>query len=225
MLIFSIRSCSGNYQLQSWRANYLLEARCYQDLACTDMFIIFFYKINIIIIIIITRLVMRHMSIAVKRWTACADGLPWWSPSQVLATICCVFSVCVCLLLCNKVTFYPLSPLTSQVTVFLQCSQTLSSPSGPETVSIDCVLLHSFGDDCQRTRRRCGNIAGISCYEVSNLFMYYCGNRELQHLPDDDHNWNWKITLDGCLKHALRSLKDDLCPLDFTNASRNSWTI
>jgi len=25
-----------------------------------------------------------------------ADGLAWWSPSQVLATICCVCRVCVC---------------------------------------------------------------------------------------------------------------------------------
>ena len=30
---------------------------------------------------------MRHMSIAVKRLIAGADGLPWWSPSQVLAAI------------------------------------------------------------------------------------------------------------------------------------------
>ena len=46
-----------------------------------------------IIIIIITRLVTRHMSIALKRWIAGADGLPWWSPSQVLDTIYCVCSV------------------------------------------------------------------------------------------------------------------------------------
>jgi hypothetical protein len=29
-------------------------------------------------------------------WIRGADGLPWWSPSQVLATICCVCSVEVC---------------------------------------------------------------------------------------------------------------------------------
>ena len=57
-----------------------------------------------------------------------AGGIPWWSPSQVLATNYCVCSVCVCVELRrlvfiiavhlgNKVIFYPLSPLTLQVTV------------------------------------------------------------------------------------------------------------
>jgi hypothetical protein len=57
-----------------------------------------------------------------------ADGLPWWSPSQVMATICCmcsVGSVCMHALLClifiiavhlgNKVIFYQLS-LSAMIT-------------------------------------------------------------------------------------------------------------
>jgi hypothetical protein len=57
-----------------------------------------------------------------------ADGIPWWSPSQVIATNYCVCSVSVCIYsdclvfinaaqLDNKVIFYPLSPLTLQVAV------------------------------------------------------------------------------------------------------------
>jgi len=46
--------------------------------------------IIIIIIIIITRLWNRPIctSFATQQWIACADGLLWWSPSQLLATIC-----------------------------------------------------------------------------------------------------------------------------------------
>ena len=89
------------------------------------------------------RLVTRHMSIVVKRWIAGADGLPWWSSSQVLANNNGVCGVWVCVLLCqvfikavhlgNKVIFYPLSPLTLQVTVnSCNATQTLLNPSVPE---------------------------------------------------------------------------------------------
>ena len=37
--------------------------------------------------------VTRHI-VAIKRIRG-ADGLPWWSPSQVLTTIYCVCSVCM----------------------------------------------------------------------------------------------------------------------------------
>ena len=97
----------------------------------------------VIIIIIITRLVTRHMSIVVKRWIAGADGLPWWSSSQVLANNYGVCGVWVCVLLClifiiavhlgNKVIVYPLSPLTLQVTVnSCNATQTILNHSVPE---------------------------------------------------------------------------------------------
>ena len=59
-----------------------------------------------------------------------ADGLSWWSPNQVLVTICCVCSVevcacvyCFCLvlersMLHNDVIFYQLSLPTLQVIVY-----------------------------------------------------------------------------------------------------------
>ena len=56
----------------------------------------FIIIIIIITIIIFTRLARHSMSIAVQRRIAGADGLPWWSPSQVLAAvILCVQCVCV----------------------------------------------------------------------------------------------------------------------------------
>jgi len=78
------------------------------------------------------------------------DGIPWWSPSQVLATI-----LCVCALLClvliiaahlgNKVIFYQLSPQTLLVTAnSCNVAQTILSPSKslsqPETVLKDVEL-------------------------------------------------------------------------------------
>ena len=73
-------------------------------------------------------LVICYSSNAVKQWILGTDGLPWWPSNQVLANICWV---CMCVLLClvfiiavhlgSNVTFYPLSPLTSQVTVYLRC--------------------------------------------------------------------------------------------------------
>ena len=83
------------------------------------------------------------MSIVVKRWFAGTDGLPWWSPSQVLANNYGVCGGWVCVLLClvfiiavhlgNMVIFYPLSPLTLQVTVnSCNATQTILNPSVPE---------------------------------------------------------------------------------------------
>ena len=57
------------------------------------------------------------------------DGLPWWSPSQVLAAICCVCTVKACMRvllclvflitahLCYEVICWPSPPLTLQVAV------------------------------------------------------------------------------------------------------------
>ena len=57
---------------------------------------------------IISRPVTRHMSIAVKRWIADVDGLHRWSPSQVLATIYCVWRVCVFVHVCVSICAYKL---------------------------------------------------------------------------------------------------------------------
>ena len=110
--------------------------------------------IIIIIIIIITRLITRHMSIAVKRRIADADGHPWCSPSQVLATICCACNVFACVLfflvfikavhLGNKITFRPLSPLTSLVKVSLQCHSDHFHPFHPIN-NIQCTTVHLLG--------------------------------------------------------------------------------
>ena len=81
-----------------------------------------------------------------------AGDIPWWSPSQVLATNYCVCSVCVCALLClvfiiavhlgNEVIFYQLSPLTLPGTVNSRnATQTILIPSVPETVSIREINL------------------------------------------------------------------------------------
>ena len=87
------------------------------------------------VLVMIMYLLTLHISI-VDPTNQRADGLPWWSLSQVLVTKLCVCSVCVwvCVLLClvfiiavrlgNKVIFYQLSSLTLQVTnsqYILQC--------------------------------------------------------------------------------------------------------
>jgi len=78
------------------------------------------------------------------------DGLPHWSPCQVLATIYCVGSVCVCVRVCVRVrvylcllgisyhgrlerrnlgTFRQLSPQTIQTTLnSCNVTQTVSRP-------------------------------------------------------------------------------------------------
>jgi len=61
------------------------------------------------------------------------NGLLWWSPSQVLATIYCVCGVCVrvtALLVFIKVAYlgnkvYQLSPLTLYDTTFYNASHTI----------------------------------------------------------------------------------------------------
>ena len=84
----------------------------------------------------------RHMCSLCKLFVG-ADGLPWWSPSQVLANNYDVCGVWVCVLLClefiiavrlgNQVIFYPLSPLTLQVTVnSCNATQTILNSSVPE---------------------------------------------------------------------------------------------
>jgi hypothetical protein len=78
--------------------------------------------------------ISRQFDVSNKR----ADGSNWWSPGYVQTTVCCVGAMCkywscqkrhLCYYatsdidygdsayLGNKVTFYPLLPLTSQVTV------------------------------------------------------------------------------------------------------------
>ena len=82
-----------------------------------------------------------------------ADGLPWWSPSQVLTAIYCVCSVRVCMrvyvrvycfviylisrsiLVAIATIFHQLSPRTLQVTVIsCNATQTILCPSVLETI-------------------------------------------------------------------------------------------
>ena len=76
-------------------------------------------------------------------------GRGWWSPSQVIATSCCVCSVCMhCLSanitahLGNTVIFHHLSPLALYVTE-ISCKATplILLPSAPETVLIQEINL------------------------------------------------------------------------------------
>jgi len=85
--------------------------------------------------------IIRDLRAMCHFWIWRTDGIPWWSPSQVLAT-----NYSVCALLCpvliiaahlgNKVIFYQLSPQTLLVTVnSCNVTKTILSPSVPETVS------------------------------------------------------------------------------------------
>jgi hypothetical protein len=55
---------------------------------------------GIVVMVIVTYLLTLHISIVDHRLKG-ADGLPWWSPSQILASNYCVCSVwvCVCVLI------------------------------------------------------------------------------------------------------------------------------
>jgi len=56
-----------------------------------------------------------------------ADGLPWWSPSQVYYShqLVCVYLFCLVFIIAahldNRVMFYQLSPLTTCHSKFFQC--------------------------------------------------------------------------------------------------------
>ena len=61
-----------------------------------------------------------------RGWSSLIGGHPakYWPPSVVCSVSACVLLFLVFVIavhLGNKTAFYPLSPLTSQVTVFLQC--------------------------------------------------------------------------------------------------------
>ena len=86
-----------------------------------------------VIIIIIARLITRHSYVnrseAMNRRRGRSSSVV--TQPSTSHHLCCVCSVCACALLYlafiiavhlgNMVTFYPLSPLTSQFKVFLQC--------------------------------------------------------------------------------------------------------
>jgi len=77
------------------------------------------------------------------------DGLPWWSPSQGLATMHCVCSVCVCVRACvtdsnhprNKVIVYQLSPLTLQVIVN-SCTGHFKSLRAINCINLSKLISH-----------------------------------------------------------------------------------
>jgi len=84
--------------------------------------------------------VIRYLRAMCHFWIWCTDGIPWWSPSQVLATRLCSALLCPVLIIAahlgNKAIFHQLSPHTLLATVnSCNVTQTSLSPSVPETVS------------------------------------------------------------------------------------------
>ena len=138
--------------------------------------------------------VTRHI-VAIKRIRG-ADGLPWWSPSQVLTTIYCVCSVCMrvyvrvyCFVryLISRpilVTSYYFSPvITADITShsnFLQCHTdhftSLCAGDHPQssTAVTHCVLVATHFIDPERMKA---------------WVELVCSGRWTSDLQYDTHEW------------------------------------